>query len=82
MQKIPCFSIDACADILHVSNDNLYKKCKSVYVLADDLIDEKNDFLMDFLSPSLHAELKKMKMSVRRGALLRGIKMAIESVIY
>lgn len=59
MPKIPCFSIDACADILHVSNDNLYKKCKSVYVLADDLIEEKNDFLMDFLSPSLCAELKK-----------------------
>lgn len=79
MTETPEFSIDACADILHVSNDNLYKKCKSVYVLADDLIEEKNDFLMDFLSPSLHAELKKMKTSVRRGALLRGIKMAIES---
>ena len=79
MPKIPCFSIDACADILHTRNDNLYKKCKSVYVLADDLIEEKNDFLMDFLSPSLRAELKKMKTSVRRGTLLRGIKMAIES---
>ena len=43
MPKTPCFSIDACADILHVKSDNLYKKCRSVYVLADDLIEEKNE---------------------------------------
>ena len=79
MQKEFQFSIDACADILHNNNDNLYKKCKSVYVLADDLIEEKYDWLMDFLSPNLCAALKKMKTSVRRGALLRGIKMAIEA---
>ena len=79
MPKIPEFTIDACADILHVKSDNLYKKCRSVYVLADDLIEEKYDFLMDFLSPNLCTELKKMKTSVRRGALLRGIKMAIEA---
>ena len=43
MQKESQFSIDACADILHVKSDNLYKKCRSVYVLAYDLIEEKYD---------------------------------------
>lgn len=79
MSKIPAFSIDACADILNVSQDNRYKKCLSVYVLADDLIESRYDWLTEFLSPNLSKALKKMKTPVRRGALLRGIKMAIES---
>ena len=79
MTDSPCFSIDACADILKMDQDDLYKKCLSVYVLADDLIEQKYNWLTTFLSPNLCRVLNKMKKPVRRGALLRGIKMAMES---
>lgn len=79
MSEITQFSIDACADILKQSKNDLYKKCLSVYVLADDLIEDKNEWLTGFLSPDLYEALKKMKTPVRCGALLRGVKMAIES---
>lgn len=79
MSKMKQFSIDACADILKQKKNDVYKKCLSVYVLADDLIEDKNEWLTAFLPADLHKALKKMKTPVRRGALLRGIKMAIES---
>ena len=79
MSNAPVFSIDACVDILKMDQDDLYKKCLSVYVLADDLIEQKYDWLTSFLSLNLCKALNKMKKPVRRGALLRGIKMAMES---
>lgn len=79
MTNRSCFSIDACADIFKIDKNDVYKKCLSVYLLADDLIEQKYDWLTSFLKPQLCDALKKMKMPVRRGALLRGIKMAIES---
>ena len=81
MQKESQFSIDACADILHVNSNKLYQKCKSVYVLADDLIEEKYDWLMGFVPERLEDFLKKQKVAVRRGMLFRGFKMALESAM-
>ena len=79
MTDSSCFSIDACADMLNIKKNDIYHKCLSVYLLADDLIEQKYDWLTSFLSPNLCRVLNKMKKPVCRGILLRGIKMAMES---
>ena len=75
------FSIDACSNILNVKSDNVLNKCRSVYVLADDLIEEKKEWLEQFIPSETLKVYMKMKTPVRRGIMLRGIKMAIESVL-
>lgn len=75
------FSIDKCCKVFRLDQQNLYKKCCFIYLLSDDLIEEKYDWLTGFIPIRLLKELKKKKLSVRRGILFRSIKMALESAM-
>lgn len=76
-----CLSIRKCAQLQHVENKDVIKTARSVYVLADELIEAHADEMIESLPNEIAYNLCKFPQLTQRAFLFQSLNMALESFI-